>query len=320
LVGQGRHEACGGLHGERQALADAARRGSVVAGATAYVTLAPCTKHGRTPPCTDALIAAGVARVVVGVADPNQENAGDILGAAGIRYEVASPASWFGAACRQVHAGFLQRILHGRPRVTAKWAQTLEDYVARPVGGGAISCPVARAASRRQRRRFDAIMVGAETLRVDNPTLRSCPDDRSPQPIVLTQSGRLPEDAKLLQHQPWVICTATTVLPPRWQQNNTIRLERITAADILAALGQAGCNELLLEGGPYLQKTFLQAGLVDRLQLDIQENGQIGDVSWAGGVQSPIPYAELTMGFEPLTRPLYFEKTRFERWGRLASK
>ena len=126
VIGEGFHRQCGGPHAEREALADCQRRGHDPQGATVYVTLAPCTKHGRTPPCSDALIAAQVARVVVAQPDPMQGDTAGLLRAAGIAYE--------DGVCPQeslaLHGGFLSRITQGRPRLTAKWAMTVDGHLA----------------------------------------------------------------------------------------------------------------------------------------------------------------------------------------------
>ena len=286
LVSFGRHEVCGGPHAEIQALRAAETNfGSavddVLAGATAYVTLSPCTTFGRTPPCSDALRRAGVGRVVAGVEDLNQDDAGPFFRKNGIQYDVASLGSWFGAACNDLHGGFASRIHLGRPRMTVKWAQTNDGFIAQPGGGGAISCPVARRASRRHRRRFDAMLVGAKTVRIDDPALRAVPAALSPQAVVVTRSGFLPNDAALLAHQPWVICEQKTELSPDWQACRVLRLADLSAVEIARCLAQQGCNDVLIEGGSDIQRQFFDADLVDLLHIEI------GPQTWGAGLRAP---------------------------------
>nr|MBA3686718.1 riboflavin biosynthesis protein RibD [Planctomycetota bacterium] len=132
VIGEGRHRACGEQHAEVAAIADCRARGGDPAGATAYVTLAPCTRQGRQPPCVTALREARVARVVAAIADPVQDDARRLLAEAGIAYDVGCMR----ASAAALHGGFLSRVLDGRPRLTGKWAMTLDGAIA-AAGGDA---------------------------------------------------------------------------------------------------------------------------------------------------------------------------------------
>ena len=263
IIGQGRHRRCGELHAETSALADAVQRNQPTRGATAYVTLAPCTRQGRQPPCSTALIAAGVVRVVAAIADPHQDDAGRLLAVAGISYEVGCRAG----EAEHVHAGFLSRIRRGRPRITGKWAMTLDGSIAAHTGNARwISSPGTLALTRRRRRAFDAIAVGAGTVRSDDPTLL-CPaarthgDDQGPARVVL--GAKPPASAAVWRDQPRV----PVLIPP----------DRTPAA-AAAWLGAQGINELLIEGGAGVHGAWLRADLYDRLEL------VIGAVSLGGGL------------------------------------
>ena len=315
LIGWGRHHHCGGPHAEVLALrhvetnfgSDAAQ---MLRGGSAYVTLAPCTTHGRTPPCSEALHRAGLGSVIAGLADFNQDDAAPFFAKVGIHYEVASPGSWFGAACSELHGGFSLRIHQGRPRFTLKWAQTSDGFIARSGGGGDISCPVARQASRRHRRRFDAILIGAKTIRIDDPTLRAIPAELSPQTIIVTRSGHLPSDARILAHDPWVICGPKCDFSPAWQACRILRLDELQPQSIAQCLGRLGLNDVLVEGGADLQRQFFQADLVDLLHVETREE------QWHSGLPAPEDARTIDASFEPLAS-YQFGQTTIQRWQRM---
>lgn len=288
-IGQGRHERCGEAHAEVMALRDAARRGESARRATAYVTLAPCTRQGRQPPCVDALVAAGVARVVAAIDDPNQDDARVRFAAAGIAYEVGCER----ALAEHVHGGFLARIRLGRPRLTGKWAMTLDGSIA-AAGGDAkwISSPEALAWSRRRRRAFDAIVVGAGTAARDNPSLFAVPArGRGPVRVVLSATARL-DDGNLV---------ATAALTPTWLVHSADAEPRAVAelagrgvrpiavpdahdaVAVAQALGREGLNEVLVEGGAAVHGGFLRAGLYDRLEVYLAATTLGGGVPVAAG-------------------------------------
>jgi diaminohydroxyphosphoribosylaminopyrimidine deaminase/5-amino-6-(5-phosphoribosylamino)uracil reductase len=266
IVGEGRHRRCGDLHAETAALADATGRGEDTAGAVAYVTLAPCTRQGRQPPCVDALARARVSRVVAGIADPHQDEAAPRLVAAGIDYEVADDHR-----CADLHGGFLTRIRLGRPRFTGKWAATLDGRIALSAGGPlAISDGPARELARRRRRAFDAILVGAGTLRADDPRLntpRPRMHGRDPGPLRIVLAGRdpLPAEARAWAGPALVVHDRDPgPIPPTVQRLPVADVRDLPA--VATALGGLGLNEVLVEGGAAIHGSFLAAGLYDRIE------------------------------------------------------
>ena len=278
LIGAGRHRRWGDLHAETAALADARARGHEPAGATAYVTLAPCTRTGRQPPCVQALGAAGVVRVVAALADPGQEDPSPHL--PGIGYEVGC----LGALAAHIHGGFLCRITAGRPRITGKWAMTLDGFLAQTGGGGWISSPGALALSRRRRRAFDAIVIGAGTARIDDPGLlatrpRPHHDGRGPRRVVLGRTpvaatARLRDGAAQL-----LLCTGQDGTPDPHDPPAVARW-----------LGLLGCNDVLVEGGSIVHAAWLQADLYDRLEISV------GGLTWTTG-QAVVRPGELGRSF-----------------------
>jgi diaminohydroxyphosphoribosylaminopyrimidine deaminase/5-amino-6-(5-phosphoribosylamino)uracil reductase len=253
-LGAGHTQAAGQPHAEVMALRDAAARGADVRGGTAVVTLEPCSHHGRTPPCCDALIAAGVARVVVAVEDPNPLVAGQGLArlrAAGIGVELADAAT--AEAARELNIGFFSRMQRGRPFVRLKSAISLDGRTALPDGRSQwITGEAARADGHAWRRRAGAVLTGIGTVLADDPRLdvRLVPTAKQPLRIVLDPQGRLPGHARILQ-------------PPG--EARLIGPGRADLPALLAELGRQGINELHVEAGPTLSGAFLDAGLVDEL-------------------------------------------------------
>ena len=277
VVGRGTTAPGGRPHAERRALdwaADAAR------GATAYVTLEPCSHQGQTPPCADALVAAGVRRVVVACGDPDPRvNGGGIarLREAGI--EVVE--SVLRAEAEALQHGFFTRVRHGRPSVTLKLASTLDGRIATRSGESQwITGPAARRAAHALRAQHDALMVGAGTVAADDPEL-TC---RIPG-VRRTRDLRIVADTHL-RTRPTARVVASAAETPTWLLHAAnadparaaafreagVRLITVPAADAgldlgaaLAALGEAGLTRLLVEGGAQLAGALLRAGLVDRL-------------------------------------------------------
>jgi diaminohydroxyphosphoribosylaminopyrimidine deaminase/5-amino-6-(5-phosphoribosylamino)uracil reductase len=240
IVGEGWHERPGEAHAEVNALRAAGDRAR---GATAYVTLEPCSHHGRTPPCADALIEAGVARVVVGVLDPNPKVHGagvERLRSAGIDVEVAE-----GELARQAReqlAGYLSVFERGRPWVIYKAAITFDGRMTLP-GETWISGEESRRLVHELRGRVDAVAVGMGTVRADNPRLDARDVDAPKQPRRLAFGrGPLPEAS-------------------------TLELRSGGLEAELRTLAQEGVQTLLLEGGPTLATAFLAADLVDQLMV-----------------------------------------------------
>ena len=236
IVGEGVTEA-GGRHAEVVALAAAGDRAR---GATMYVTLEPCAHHGTTPPCADAIAAAGVGRVVVGVRDPNAEAAGGVerLRAGGVEVEVAD--DW---GSRVLHEAWRTWVVKGRPFVVFKAALTLDGAMAVP-GRRWLSGEASRRLVHELRAQVDAVAVGGGTVRADRPRL----DARD----VATPRG-----------QPRVLAFTRGPLP----EGVDLELRAGSLHEELAALAGEGVQSLLLEGGPTLAGAFLEADLVDKLLL-----------------------------------------------------
>lgn len=275
IVGRGRTADGGRPHAEPVALAQA---GEQARGATAYVTLEPCAHHGKTPPCADALIAAGVARVVVATTDPDPRVAGKgvaMLRAAGIAVDVG---------CRKAeadtdHAGFFSRIERNRPFVTLKLAMTLDGRIATATGESKwLTGPDARREVHMQRARHDAVMVGAGTVRADDPslTVRDLGIDRSPVRVVVSRRMDLPADCVLTRTArdvPVLLChgqDATSRLDP-WRDAGVTLLPckvfggQVDLGSALAALAGHGLTRVFCEGGGALAASLLQAKLVDEV-------------------------------------------------------
>lgn len=293
VVGRGRTADGGRPHAEPQALDMA---GTAARGATAYVTLEPCAHHGQTPPCADALIAAGVARVVIGAGDPDPKVNGKgiaMLRAAGIEVTTGVLEDQAIAA----NCGFISRVTQGRPHLTLKLALSLDGRIATASGESQwITGPAARRAVHALRAQNDAVLVGGGTARADNPTLtvRDLGTDRQPVRIVASRNFNLPWPSNLIdtidQAPVWVIHDAdgnNAQDAERWQSHGA-RLFPVAARGghldpqaLLQALGQAGLTRVFCEGGGTLAASLLGAGLVDELivfsaGLSIGAEGQPG--------------------------------------------
>ncbi|MEM6855706.1 MAG: bifunctional diaminohydroxyphosphoribosylaminopyrimidine deaminase/5-amino-6-(5-phosphoribosylamino)uracil reductase RibD [Planctomycetota bacterium] len=253
IVAEGWTQPYGGPHAEAQMLTDAATRGVSTRGATVCVTLEPCSHHGKTPPCADALVAAGVARVVGAAVDPYHEGAGrgiERLRAAGIEVDVGVME----AEARRLNEAFIKRVTTGLPWVIVKWAQTLDGKTATATGHSQwISNETSRARVHQFRGRMDAIMVGVGTAIADDPQLTARPPEASDvkrvaRRLVVDRSGRLPANAKMLHDGG----------PPVSVLTDNLR-------DELRKLADDGVTNILVEGGATLVGALLQDNLVDQL-------------------------------------------------------
>ena len=253
-AGTGYHRRAGLPHAEINALDAAA---SAAHGATLYVTLEPCSTAGRTPPCTDAIVRAGVSRVVVGCLDANPRHAGrglDILRSRGLSVSSGVLAD----QCRELNEAFFAWIRHGRPFVLLKMAMTIDGKIATAAGESRwITGEKARARVQRLRQWADAIMVGAETVRLDDPSLTvRAPRNWACQPrkLIWTRDpGHLPPTSKI-----W----ADPEHPPEFVEAGS----RSEWDSVLSALGSANVTALLVEGGGELAASCLHAGVVDKVE------------------------------------------------------
>ncbi|HEX5042828.1 MAG TPA: bifunctional diaminohydroxyphosphoribosylaminopyrimidine deaminase/5-amino-6-(5-phosphoribosylamino)uracil reductase RibD [Candidatus Polarisedimenticolaceae bacterium] len=273
VVGRGWHRAAGLPHAEAMALAEAGDR---AAGATLYVNLEPCAHQGRTPPCASGLVAAGVRRVVAAVGDPDPRVDGRgfaELRRAGIAVEVGLLAG----EAERLNAGFLRRHRAGRPTVTLKAALSLDGMLSGLAGRSRwITGEAARRFAHRLRVGHDAVLVGAETVRRDDPrlTARLQGAPRQPLPVVLAPELRLPPDAALFAGpvRPRVYVREGAVAGREWEgRADLVRLPdregRLDPADVLADLHGHGVQSVLVEGGGRTFAGFLAGGLVDEVAL-----------------------------------------------------
>lgn len=269
VVGRGWHQRAGGPHAEVLALREA---GAAARGGTAVVTLEPCRHTGRTGPCVQALLQAGVARVVYAVADPTPAAAGggQALAAAGVDVE----QGLLETEAAEVNAAWLHSVRTGRPLVTWKLAATLDGRSAAADGSSRwITSPQARADVHLLRARSDAVVVGVGTVLADDPalTVRTLPGDgpagaqdgvkqpRRPLRVVLDADGRTPADARVRDGQ------APTLVLTRAEAGSGRGGRGVDLPSALAVLHERGVLSVLLEGGPTLAGAFVDEGLVDRV-------------------------------------------------------
>ena len=276
IVGEGWHTVFGGPHAEVAALAAA---GPAARGATLCVTLEPCCHHGKTPPCTAAIIAAGIARVVVATGDPFPAVAGRgiaALRAAGIDVETGVLA----ADARRLIAPFCKLVETGMPWVIAKWAMSLDGRLAAPPGADRwISSSESRGLVHALRGRIDAIVVGIGTVLADDPLLTARPPGpRQPLRIVLDSAARLPLAAALVRtarEVPVLVAAGPAATADRvaalraagcevWQAATDSRSAQVR--ELLAELGRRRLTNLMVEGGAAVLRTFFAAGAVDEIQ------------------------------------------------------
>lgn len=274
VVGEGWHEKAGEPHAEVHALREAGARAR---GATAYVTLEPCSHHGRTPPCAEALIAAGVSRVVAAMTDPNPLVAGKglaLLQAAGI----ATASGLLENEARELNIGFVSRMTRGRPWLRLKAAASLDGKTALNNGVSQwITGPEARTDGQRWRARACAILTGIGTVRDDDPQLnvRAVETSRQPLRVVVDSKLEIPLSARILQGGPVLIAGAV-------ENSEKMALLRSTGAevvifpnaagkvelsDLLQELARRGVNEVHAEAGFKLNGSLMREGLVDELLL-----------------------------------------------------
>ncbi|MBL4607461.1 MAG: bifunctional diaminohydroxyphosphoribosylaminopyrimidine deaminase/5-amino-6-(5-phosphoribosylamino)uracil reductase RibD [Pseudomonadales bacterium] len=288
IIASGWHQQAGGKHAEIEALKQA---GDQAKGATAYVTLEPCSHHGKTPPCADALIKAGVKRVIAAMVDPNPQVAGRGLKKL---HDAGIHVSWglMEEESKNLNPGFIKRMLHQQPFVRVKMATSLDGRTAMASGESKwITGPAARADVQRWRAQSCAIVMGVDSVLSDNPSMTVRKSDwlgdtpalwetqeiRQPLRIVLDSQLRIPLTAKLLQQagETWVVTTENSAqskqnkikeLPNLGTEVITIQSnDQIDLPSLLKKLAEREVNEVLVETGPTLAGAFLQAELVDEL-------------------------------------------------------
>ncbi|MEX0971671.1 MAG: bifunctional diaminohydroxyphosphoribosylaminopyrimidine deaminase/5-amino-6-(5-phosphoribosylamino)uracil reductase RibD [Solirubrobacterales bacterium] len=289
VVGEGFHAELGDLHAERAALVDCRQRGEDPAGATLYVTLEPCAHEGRQPPCVEAILAAGISRVVIGSDDPSEKAAGrgpGMLRDGGVGVEFAAGEE--ATAARLLNQPFRKHARSGLPLVTLKLAMSLDGRTETPPGDSPwISGPESQALVHRWRAESDAIAVGIGTVLADDPLLTARPDPsgvpfvpmgdekhtgtdlRQPIRVVFDRRARLPLDSQLLQTldtSPVLVVVSQQTDPARLAALRDAGAEILVADGIeatLAELGRRGVSSLFLEGGRTLAAAFADAGQTD---------------------------------------------------------
>lgn len=285
IIGRGWHHQAGGPHAEIEALRDAQKHGNSPRGATLHVTLEPCCTHGRTPPCTDAIIAARIKRVIVGATDPNPKHAGkgfQILRRAGVKvtHDVLADE------CARLNEAFNHWIVHRTPFVTVKAAMTLDGKIATASGESKwITGEKARAFGMKLRQGNDAILVGVNTILADDPSLTARLKEHTPHPrlrrIVLDSMARTPVTAKVVSDE--LASLTTIVVNKRAPKSRVAALAKCVnvlvapAAKssppfapldlhwLLKKLGVENVTSLLVEGGGEVNASFLAGGLVQRV-------------------------------------------------------
>jgi diaminohydroxyphosphoribosylaminopyrimidine deaminase/5-amino-6-(5-phosphoribosylamino)uracil reductase len=295
LVGEGFHQRFGEAHAEINALAQA---GEAARGAILYVTLEPCCHHGKTPPCTDAVVKAGVSRVIAAMPDPFPQVAGrgaDLLRSAGVPVD-------FGiceADARRLNAPYLRLLSTGRPHVHAKWAMTLDGKICTRTGDSQwISGEASRRRVHELRGRMDAIVVGRGTVLADDPLLTARPPGpRIACRVVLDSQGRLPPDCRLSQTArtvPTLVVTSAQLAQAAALRQTGCEILPVTAGPdhrpaikaLLSELGGRRFTNILVEGGSAVLGSFLDAGAIDEVHVFLARR-------LVGGAQAKSPIGGL---------------------------
>ncbi|HEY9909497.1 MAG TPA: bifunctional diaminohydroxyphosphoribosylaminopyrimidine deaminase/5-amino-6-(5-phosphoribosylamino)uracil reductase RibD [Thermosynechococcaceae cyanobacterium] len=309
IVGEGFHPQAGQPHAEVFALREAGDRAQ---NATLYVNLEPCNHHGRTPPCSEAVIAAGIRKVVVGMVDPDPRVSGggiDRLRQAGLEVVVGVEE----AACLKLNEGFIHRILHHRPLGILKYAMTLDGKIAATTGHSAwITSPAARAEVHQVRSTCEAVIVGGNTVRRDNPLLTSRMD-LTPLRVVLSRSLDLPKSAHLWDttQTPTLVVTETNTQPEtqtflRQQGVEVLELDALTPAAVMTHLYDRGFLTVLWECGGKLAASAIADGSVQKVLAFIAPK-------IIGGRSAPSPVDDL--GLAAMTDALLLERVHWRSIG-----
>jgi diaminohydroxyphosphoribosylaminopyrimidine deaminase / 5-amino-6-(5-phosphoribosylamino)uracil reductase len=343
VIGEGWHAELGGLHAERAALADCRKRGNDPTGATMYVTLEPCAHQGRQPPCVEAVLEAGIARVAIASDDPSEKAAGrgpGILRDGGVEVDFAAGAE--ATSARLLNQPFRKHARTGLPLVILKLAMSLDGQTTTAPGDSPwISGPDSLALVHRWRAESDAIAVGIGTALADDPLLTARPDPsavtypsiagqshsgsepRQPVRIVFDSQARLPVTSQLLQtldQAPVLVVTAPDADPPRVESLREAGAEIVVAdgeasadrvASALADLGRRGITSLFLEGGRTLATAFAAAGEIDESRTFVAPLLLAGDASSAA--TGPARLTSLSHTAEPVGEDTLIA-ARFKEW------
>lgn len=320
VVASGYHARYGDLHAERNAFRDADSRGIDCVGATMYVTLEPCCHHGHQPPCTEAIIEHRIARVVVGLLDPNPLVAGhglEILKAEGIEVEVIDPDSELAQQLKYQNRVFLRYITTKRPWVVAKYAMTLDGKICTRTGDSQwISGPASRQRVHLLRKRLKAILCGIGTVLADDPMLNTRladdPEARNPIRIVMDHHLRIPLDSKLVKsaHE---IALIVVHEPGADEQKREQLLAAgakcwccSTLQEMLTQAGEERIDGILLEGGGILNEAFLRERLIDEVYAFVAPK-------LIGGAEAKTPIEG--SGFEKLAEAVELQNMNVEQVG-----
>ncbi len=269
IIARGYHRRAGLPHAEIEALR-ALKKPELARGVTLYVTLEPCSTHGRTPPCVEAIIRAGLRRVVIGAIDPNPAHAGrgvELLRAAGVVVTVGILET----DCRELNAAFNHWIVSKMPFVIAKAGMSLDGRLTRPPGEGQwLTSPTARADAQKLRAQVDAILIGAQTLRTDNPrlTVRGIPGARQPWRVIVAGRGSLPNGAHVFTDA---------------HRERTLVFRSKSLRAVLRELGRRQITSVLIEGGMRVLGEAFDRRLVQRVQFYVAPMLCGGPVVCVGG-------------------------------------
>lgn len=303
IIGEGYHTKYGSLHAEREALADCIRRGEDSRGADMYVTLEPCCHTGKQPPCTEALVEAGIGRVIIGSSDPNPLVSGkgtEFLRQYGIRVETG----FLKDECDALNPIFFHYITTGRPYVALKYAMTADGRIATVAGNSKwITGEVARNHVQKLRNRYASILVGINTVLADNPMLNCrLPGGVNPLRIVLDSSLRIPLDCKLVQSASEIpllvvcagFCSPEMAAKEKALEKLGVEVVSLPGADgrpdleaLVIELRKRGIDSLLIEGGSQIHYSALKSGIVNHIYSYVAPkifggNQALGPVSGAG--------------------------------------